>query len=199
MMDPATDEDVLTMISLREGDDMALNHLMNKWQKPLISFLYRMTNNYQDAVDLAQETFVRVYRNRLSYKPSGSFSTWLFTIATRLARNRARWRRRHPETPIDIRLPDNSSESFAGPLDRIASSEVIPSERMVRDERNQKIQRIVQRLPVELRESLVLYEYQDMSYADIAESLRCSTKAVETRIYRARKLLKSWLHNVSDE
>jgi RNA polymerase sigma-70 factor (ECF subfamily) len=90
--------DIELMRCLAEGDDLALNRLMDAWSQPLIAYLIRLTGSDATAQDLAQETFVRVYRHRLEYRSSQKFSTWLFAIATNLARNHARWRGRHPET-----------------------------------------------------------------------------------------------------
>ena len=72
------------MSRLREGDDLALNDIMDRWQSRLTGYLIRLTGSEAVAVDLAQETFVRVYGNRFRYRPSGAFSTWLFAIASNL-------------------------------------------------------------------------------------------------------------------
>jgi len=186
-------EDIENMLGLKRGDNLALNLLMDKWQQPLVHFLVRMTNNHQDAMDLAQETFVRLYQNRRSYRPTGHFSTFLFTIATRLARNRARWRSRHPEVPIDTHTEVRSFDATSSPIDQLQTAGDDPADGLQRKERVEEIRQCVQSLPADLRECLVLYEYHDMSYADIAAVTDCSVKAVENRIYRARKLLKSQL------
>jgi RNA polymerase sigma-70 factor (ECF subfamily) len=86
------ESDQTLMQALAEGTDDALNHLMDAWSAPLIAYLTRLTNSAATAEDLAQETFVRVYRYRLDFTPGKKFSTWLFAIATNLARNHARWR-----------------------------------------------------------------------------------------------------------
>ena len=90
------DSDETLMTRLREGDDLALNALMERWEQPLIGFATRYTNNRSDALELAQETFVRVYENRKRYRAKGKFSTWMFSIAANLCKNHARWKRRHP-------------------------------------------------------------------------------------------------------
>src|SRR5260370_36796526 len=88
------------MVRLREGDDLALNELMERWQKPLHSFILRYVGNYADSIELAQETFVRVYQNRSRFNFKSKFSTWLLAIATNLCRHHPRWRTRHPATPL---------------------------------------------------------------------------------------------------
>src|SRR5258706_8689603 len=84
------------MVRLTAGHDAALNELMARHATPVFHFLSRMLGNEDDANDLAQETFVRVFRAKASFRISERFSTWLYTIAANLARNQFRWRSRHP-------------------------------------------------------------------------------------------------------
>ena len=88
------------MARLVKGDGTALNALLERHATPVFHFLCRLLGNEDDANDLAQETFVRVYRARDSYRPAQRFATWLFTIAANLARNQLRWRARHPQVPL---------------------------------------------------------------------------------------------------
>jgi hypothetical protein len=90
------DADSSAMRRLREGEDLALNEIMERWQRRVTSYLLRFTGNETVAIDLAQETFVRVYQARERYRPKAKFSTWLFAIASNLAREHLRWLRRHP-------------------------------------------------------------------------------------------------------
>jgi hypothetical protein len=90
------DPDHSCMVRLIAGDDLALSELMERWQKPLHSFILRYVGNYADSIELAQETFVRVYHHRSRFNFKSKFSTWLLTIATNLCRHHARWRKRHP-------------------------------------------------------------------------------------------------------
>jgi len=115
---------------LAAGHDAALNDLMERHATPVFHFLCRMVGNEDDANDLAQETFVRVFKSHASYRAEQKFSTWLFTIAANLARNHSRWRSRHPNISLDAEnaeteqtlgstLPANSPrpcrrEKFAG-------------------------------------------------------------------------------------
>jgi RNA polymerase sigma-70 factor (ECF subfamily) len=89
------------MIRLSEGDNLALDELMERWQKPLFSFILRYAGNYADSIELAEETFVRVYHNRSRFNFKDKFATWLFTIATNLCRHHVRWRMRHPTVSLD--------------------------------------------------------------------------------------------------
>src|SRR5438132_1428009 len=95
------DADIALMLRLAAGEDLALNELMMRWQQPLVSFIYRYVGNQTDALDLAQETFVRIFESRHRYRHYGKFSTWLFAIAANLCRNHFRWRERHPTIALD--------------------------------------------------------------------------------------------------
>ncbi len=179
------DEDRADMLRLKDGDDLALNELMTRWQTPLAAFIQRYTGNAEDALDLAQETFVRVYESRHRYKPKAKFSTWMFTIASNLCRNHARWRARHPTVALD-NFTTNEHSSIGATLPAPGDS---PSESAERKDVADAVSKAVQNLPHDLRTAILLFEYQDQGYQEIATALDCTAKAVETRLYRARKLL----------
>lgn len=181
-------EDSDLMSRLAAGDDLALNVLMTRWSARVSSFLFRMTGQRDVAADLAQETFVKLYQARSRYKSSGAFSTWLFAIAANLARNHSRWLRRHPTVSMDE--TDSAGEaSFPEPADPSRA----PDGMAVGNEIADTVNRAVLALPLDLREALTLFVHEDLGYADIAGILGCSPKAVETRIYRARQILKEKL------
>jgi RNA polymerase sigma-70 factor (ECF subfamily) len=181
------------MARLAAGHDAALNDLMQRHATPVFHFLYRMLGNEDDANDLAQETFVRVFRAKESYRPDARFSTWLFAIAANLARNQIRWRTRHPNVSLD-------AESGAGdqPLGRmLPAAGGSPGEEMLAAERAAAVRAAVQQLPEDLREALVLCEWEEKSVAEAAAILETTPKAVESRLSRARGILrdelKRWL------
>lgn len=187
------DLDCELMLRLRDGDDLALNDLMRRWQKPLVSFLYRYVGNEAEALDLAQETFVRVFKNRSRYSPKGKFSTWLFAIASNLARNCLRWRRRHPVVALDVE--DNHEDRNS--IDQIPSGSDSPSESAERKERAAAVRQEIQALPHHLKTALLLFQYEELGYVEISNILGCSPKAVETRLYRARLILREKLERRS--
>lgn len=175
------------MQRLSAGDDPALNGLMERWQAPLTAFIYRYTGSHEDALDLAQETFVRVYQSRFRYRSGARFSAWLFTIAANLCRNHARWCKRHPTVSLHVSPgEDEIGADMAAPgLSPAASAE--------RRELAEAVREQVQRLPHDLRTAVLLSEYEQLSHAEIAEILGCTPKAVETRLYRARERLRKSL------
>jgi RNA polymerase sigma-70 factor (ECF subfamily) len=181
----AQDElDVELMRDLAEGNDLALNQLIEAWSQPIIAYLTRLTQNAATAQDLAQETFVRVYRHRLEYRSSQKFSTWLFAIATNLARNHARWRGRHLETALEQEI---------SPEVTITDKTEAPDEQAIANERVGAVQKAIAELPQDLRDVLILSTWHDMSHAEIARIRETSEKAIELRLYRARKLLRDLL------
>jgi RNA polymerase sigma-70 factor, ECF subfamily len=179
------DPDHSCMVRLIAGDDLALNELMERWQKPLLSFILRYVANYADSIELAQETFVRVYHYRSRFNFKSKFSTWLLTIATNLCKHHARWRKRHPTISLDDTA--GRDEKFDEYLS--ISSEEIPSDLAGRSELGKLVKEEIERLPHDLKTAVLLFAYDDLSYAEIAVILGCTPKAVETRLYRVRKLL----------
>lgn len=177
------------MLRLKGGEDLALDELMKRWDKPLVGFILRYVGNPDDALDLAQETFVRVFEHRATYEPRSKFSTWLFTIAANLCRNQARWRERHPTVTI------HGEEADGGPsLEETAPApDATPADNAEREDLASAVREHIQKLPDDLKAAVLLFEYEDLGYEEIAPILKCTPKAVETRLYRARRLLKESL------
>ncbi len=182
--DSPPDADLEAMKRLAEGDDLALSGIMQRWKDKVAAFLYRMTGSAEVAADLAQETFVRLYQSRARYQPTAAFPTYLFRIAANLGRNHARWRTRHPTVSI---------EDCTTALQQMPGHDASPDEAAQQRETTLRIEKAITSLPVDLREALHLFTYQEMSQHEIAQTLGCSIKAVETRIYRARQMLKELL------
>jgi len=176
------------MERLMAGHDAALNDLMERHATPVFHFLCRMTGNEDDADDLAQETFVRVFKARESFRTSEKFSTWIYTIAANLARNHFRWRSRHPNVSLETEAGE--WEQTLG--SSLPANDPAPSEQTLAAERA-----AVGNLPEDLREAIVLCEWEESSVAEAATILEATPKAVESRLYRARQILretlKSWL------
>lgn len=182
------DPDAELMLRLKGGEDLMLNELMTRWQQPLVAFVYRYIGHQADALDLAQETFVRVYQSRSRYTARSKFATWLFAIAANLCRNYLRrWKRGGGP----------ATESFdADAAERVPSSDDSPDQATARSEVISTIKEVVNKLPHDLKTVILLYEYESLSYEEISSVLGCSSKAVEMKLYRARKLLREkLLHN----
>jgi RNA polymerase sigma-70 factor (ECF subfamily) len=181
------------MERLIAGHDTALNNLMERHATPVFHFLCRMVGNEDDANDLAQETFVRVFRAKESFRTNEKFSTWLFTIAANLARNHFRWRARHPNISLETEIGE-AEQTLGGML---PASDPAPNEQALATERATAVRIAVGKLPEDLREAIVLCEWEERSVAEAAAILETTPKAVESRLYRARQILrerlKQWL------
>ena len=192
MNDPAQDEqDRQDMARLAGGHDDALNSLMDRHGQRLFHYLLRQSSNPADAEDCAQEAFARVYLHRAKFRAGAKFTTWLYAIATNLAHDCHHRRARHPE----VALP--AAESGRGGLETMPDPSPLPGEQMQACERAAQVRAAVEALPEELRVPLVLFEYENLAQTEIGQILRCSPKAVELRIYRARKLLRKLLAGLS--
>jgi RNA polymerase sigma-70 factor (ECF subfamily) len=145
--------------------------------------------NEEDAADAAQETFVRVYENRAKFDTGQKFTTWLYTIATNLVKDCYRHRTRHPQVSLDAEN-EATGEDFR---ESMPENNPTPSESLQGSERAEAVRNAVGQLPEELRVPLILYEYEELSHAEIGGVLKCTPKAVETRIYRARQQLRTSL------
>jgi RNA polymerase sigma-70 factor (ECF subfamily) len=185
--------DRVDMERLAAGQDAALNDLMERHAMPVFQFLCRMVGNEDDANDLAQETFVRVFRARTIFRTNEKFSTWLYTIAANLARNHFRWRARHPNVSLEA-ASEETGQTVGSVLPANSSA---PNEQALAAERAAAVRAAVGRLPEDLREAIVLCEWEELSVAEVAAVLETTPKAIESRLYRARQILrerlKPWL------
>ena len=182
------DPDAELMLRLKNGEDLVLNELMTRWQEPLTGFIYRYIGHETDALDLAQETFVRVYETRHRYTVRGKFSTWLFTIAANLCRNYLRWRQRRSESDLGTVNREETKEAESA-----KDSDDSPDKAAMRSESVSFVRAAVDRLPHDLKTVILLFEYESLSYAEIAAVLGCSAKAAEMKLYRARQVLREKL------
>jgi RNA polymerase sigma-70 factor (ECF subfamily) len=186
------EQDAQDMAQLAEGDDSALNRLMERHASRLFHYLIRALDDEGDAADLAQETFVRVYQSRAKFDRSRKFTTWLYAIGSNLVRDRYRWRSRHPQVSLDA----DDETPGAGLKSALAAPDSLPDGVLQASQRASLVQEAVAALPTELREPLILAVYEELPQAEIAAMLGCSVKGVETRIYRARQQLRAALRGL---
>jgi len=185
------DPDIRLMLRVRDDDPVAFAELVELYQQRLVTVMHHLIGNKEEAEDLAQEAFLRVYRVRKKYRPRAKFSTWLFTIANNLALNALRSRQRKPVVRLNVR--------DSGPLGPR------PAEQLVRDRSNQPgahlqqkelaavIQQALDGLNERQRMAVVLNKFEDMNYAEIAEVMDLTTKGVKSLLSRARENLRTVL------
>src|SRR5205807_1187183 len=176
----------------KAGDEAAFAELVRRYRNQITNFVYRMTNDYDLAVDLAQETFMRVFAAADRYQTSFAFSTYIYRIASNLAISelRRRKRRRMVSLTSFFRERESPSESFelempdAGPLQDVT---------YVEDERRAAVARAIATLPEKYRAPLVLRDVEERSYEEIACILQMNEGTVKSRINRARTFLRDKL------
>ncbi len=178
--------DEALMEALINGDDHALAALMQRWEVGVKAFLLRLGVPSADVEDVAQEAFVRLYQKRDRYRSGSPFKPWLLTLAGNLGRNRLRWRFRRREDSIEAM--DAAQPGGFDPLDPSArpATDLAEKANLARD-----VRAAVDALPVNLRQAVLCVELEDLSYAEAGQVMGCSSKAVETRLYRAREMLRS--------
>jgi RNA polymerase sigma-70 factor, ECF subfamily len=183
-----TDADI--MLRVKAGDTGAFDYLVQKYRRPMVSFMYRMAHNSGVAEDLAQEVFLRVYRSRESYEASAKFTTWLYRIATNLAVNHARdTRHERPEVQVSLDEPDDETGATFEVPDRSLNAEQAI---MVR-ERMKAIRQKVEALPEQQKLAVIMHKYQQMDYKQIAEVLKKSESATKSLLFRAYETLREQL------
>ncbi|HLV85493.1 MAG TPA: sigma-70 family RNA polymerase sigma factor [Candidatus Sulfotelmatobacter sp.] len=182
--------DAQVMLRVKAGDTSAFDYLVEKYRRPMVSFMYRMARNASAAEDLAQEVFLRVYRSRESYEASAKFTTWLYRIATNLAVNHARdTRHERPEVTVSLDEPDEETGSTI----EIADAGLTAEQAMVKRERLLAIRRKVEALPELQRLAVTMHKYQQMDYKQIAEVLKKSESATKSLLFRAYETLREQL------
>jgi RNA polymerase sigma-70 factor (ECF subfamily) len=178
------------MERVQAGDEAALGSLMDRWERPVKSVIARLVLNARESEELAQETFVRVWQQREKYREGAAFRPWVFAIALNLARNRLRWWRRRPDVSLD-----EWSETRLPAIEAQGSLNARGAEQMEGAERAAAVRDAIAALSPVLREALVLFEYEQLSHAEIAAAVGATPKAVETRIHRAREKLRAALQS----
>jgi RNA polymerase sigma-70 factor (ECF subfamily) len=182
--------DAEIMLRVKAGDQSAFDFLVQKYRRPLVSFMYRMARNTAAAEDLTQEVFLRVYRSRQTYEASAKFTTWLYRIATNLAVNHARdTRKERPEVTISLDEPDEET----GTTMDVADSTITAEENLVRRERTLAIRSKVEALPERQRLAVIMHKYQQMDYKQISEVLKLSESATKSLLFRAYETLRDQL------
>ena len=185
-MQPTSDHALLE--GTLAGDEDAFAELVGRYRNQITSYIYRMINDYDGAVDLAQETFVRVYRAAGRYESTYAFSTYIYRIATNLAISELRKRKRHRLVSLTglLTSPDGEELMDFNPPDLNPLQDVV----LVDAERRAVVKRAISTLPERYRAPLVLRDVEGKSYDEIAAILSTSEGTVKSRINRARNFLR---------
>ena len=180
-----TDEELI--LAFQDGDRDAFNHIVERYKDKLTNFLYRFTYDIDSAQDLAQDTLLKVYINKDSYKEIAKFSTWVYTIASNLAKTELRKiKRRKTYTISDLSTDDrefvlhrSDEESFENEEDTLVSGKIL--------------QKCLNVLDDEFKNIIILRDIQELSYDEISKILKIPLGTVKSRINRGRFKLKDLL------
>lgn len=172
------------MAQFRKGDEDAFTQLVNQHRDALVNYSYRITGDYERAVEITQEAFLRVFIHADRYKPEYAFSTWLYKIATNLSRNHLR------RTRIIRFLPIYDTTSQKLVVEPVTETEENPDLVAEREERVRVLRSALRRLPVRYRVPITLREIEEKSYSEIADILGWKAGTVKSRINRGKKILK---------
>jgi RNA polymerase sigma-70 factor (ECF subfamily) len=162
--------------------------IVGRYKNAIVSFLYRFTGDFRTSEDLAQEAFLRVFKKVQDYNPSAKFSTWLYTIASNLAKDEFKRRARHPARSLDWKGGNDTTRDM--PQAKADTTESVPDVRLEHDEVRQQVNKALDLLDANDREILVLKDVQGLSYEEIAEILGLPMGTVKSRLSRARTAFK---------
>jgi RNA polymerase sigma-70 factor, ECF subfamily len=185
----ATDHELLAAIA--QGDEGAFQEIVDRYRNQIINFIYRMLNDYDRAVELSQETFLRIYTSAHKYQATYNFSTYIYRIASNLAISELRQRKRRQWISIFSPFGNRNDDSdYELPL---PDERPLQDELMIDDERRKAVSTAIQSLPEKYKLTLVLRDVEGLSYEKITEITGLTEGTVKSRINRARNLLREKL------
>ena len=190
-MDHTAFEDSELVSRVLDGDQGAYGQLVHRYQGKIFAVAYGVLRHREDAREVAQEAFIKAYRNLPSFRRDSSFYTWIYRITINLAIDFQRKAHRKRETTFeDVRLgPDEINHTGPRPMAN-------PSEKLEDKQLGESIKSAIDTLPADQRTAIILREIQGLSYKEIAETMGCAEGTVMSRLYYARKKLQDLLKDV---
>ncbi len=177
------------------GNDAAFAQLVVRYKDSITNYLNMMVNDYDTAADLSQETFLRVYRNIGRYSNLYQFSTWIYRIATNLAIDEMRYRKRRGQVFFKNVWGTRRSEDKETPEFELTDARRGPRDEFLRKESGQVLGDAIRSLPEKYRTAFIMKEVQELPYEEIAKVLKCSAGTIKSRLHRARELLQRKLEH----
>jgi RNA polymerase sigma-70 factor (ECF subfamily) len=165
------------------GREDGFNELVRRYQRPIAAYVYRMVGDYDSALDLTQEVFIKVYRSLERYRPEFKFSTWIYKIA-------------HNASVDYLRRSASREQAITSEVDgeerelTVMSRKLSPEQEYAVEERRAEIERVVRQLPAVYRELIILRHQHDLSYDEIAEVMSLPLGTVKNRLFRAREMMR---------
>jgi len=193
-----TDDDARLVLSSQEGNLDAFEQLVVKHQKRMLNVAFRLTNDYDEACEVVQDSFVSAYKNIKNFRGDAKFTTWLTTITVNLSKNKLKQmksRQGHIAFSLDEpKLTDDGRISIDPP-----SKEPTVLDKLEKRDVQYKVQGCIQALEANFREVLVLRDIQNFSYEEIGSMLKVREGTVKSRLFRAREMVKDCLKRVMGE
>ena len=187
----ALERDAQLMLRVRAGDDTSFGLLLERHRGPVVHFLYRMVQNQAVSEELAQEVFLRVYRSRETYEPTAKFTTWLFRIATHVALNCIRDRKKEKgHESLDEEMLDGKER-------QVADRQWTVEQEMVHEVKLREVRQAIEALPAKQRAAVLMHKYEGLDYAQIAKVLSCSESAIKSLLFRAYETLRDRLAHMA--
>jgi RNA polymerase sigma-70 factor (ECF subfamily) len=179
-----TDIDQQLVERVQAGDKRAFDLLVGKYQHKIVGLVSRYVYDHHEAMDIAQEAFIKAYKALPRFRGDSAFYTWLYRIAINTAKNHLVSRGRRPPD-VDVDVGDAEYYDAGDELRELEN----PENSLFRDELNETVKRALDQLPEDLRAALTLREFEGMSYEDIATVMDCPVGTVRSRIFRAREAI----------
>jgi len=186
MTAPPAQTEMALIRRIQQGDAVAFDRLVELHGPRVYNLAYRMLGNAEDAQDVSQEAFLRIYDALPRFRGEASFTTWMYRIVTNVCNDELSRRRRRPPTITELETEDGNG---AAPDELLTTGETA-EDSVLRRERHQALHQAITALPPPFRAVLVLYDLQGFSYDEIAEMLRVNIGTVKSRLNRARNTLR---------
>ena len=183
--DYTQDEDVQLMLAVKAGDAFAFEQLVSRHQEHVLSTLVHFTDSLQQAEELTQEVFLKVYEARLRYEPTAKFTTWLYRIVRNEGLNAKRYKKRHPERFLNA-FPSPRDEDAGAEENLLAKSGYMPARQYDRAEERDMVNLALKSLDPRHREAILYHHIEGMDYAQIGQIMELSPSAVKSLLHRAR-------------
>ena len=183
------DIEKLLVARTKKGDITAFEELINGYEKKAYNIAYRMMSNEEDAKDMAQEAFIKIYKSIKGFREESSFSTWLYRIVTNTCLDELRKRQRSETVPLETSFENDKGTAHV----EIGADKETPEDIYERIEKRQLIHNAIDSLNEDYKTVIILRDIQGFGYAEIASILNCSLGTVKSRINRARNMLKDKL------
>jgi RNA polymerase sigma-70 factor (ECF subfamily) len=185
------DDDIRLMLEVKAGNSGSFNRLVDKYSRAIINYIFRFTGSREDAQDLAQEVFIRVYNNAKNYIPSAKFTTWIYRMANNISIDYIRKKKsRGIHTSLDEHIESGGVEIRGAAADEKTKP---ADETLESEETAENVRQALLTLPDNQRSAIIMKIYEDRPYSEMAQILGVSTASVESLLFRARQALKSRL------